>query len=405
MRRRVARACSRLAPLGTLRHRCLEAAAAGARRLRHRVGLHPGFDLEAILRETPERKGVVVFPPHIDWGWMRQRPQQLMTQFARAGYLSLFCSPRSRVDSFRGFVRLAERLYLCEAIDPLFEIPEPIVLVERTDHWETTRRFRAPLVIYDYLDSLSVSSRGGRPGRRKLQLHHNLLRVADVVLATAGRLYDEVLPVRPDVLYCPNGVDYDDFHLPAAAAPPPPDIAAAVSAGRPIVGYTGALARWFDYGLLAQSAAARPKWEFVLIGPDFDGSLARRLPRQPNVRWLGAKRYEQLPAYVSHFAVATIPFLASEITQATSPVKLFEYMAAGRPIVTTDLPECRRYGCVYVARDAAEYLAMLDRAMMCGRSDGHRQLLDVAARQNTWEARVRQIIAGLRSVRERRRAA
>jgi hypothetical protein len=79
-------------------------------------------------------------------------------------------------------------------------------------------------------------------------------------------------------------------------------------------------------------------------------------------------------------------------------------MAAGRPIVTTDLPECRNYACVHVAPDAAQFTAMLDQAMICGRSDGHRRALDAAARQNTWEARIQQIITGLQE-RQSRRAA
>ena len=80
-------------------------------------------------------------------------------------------------------------------------------------------------------------------------------------------------------------------------------------------------------------------------------------------------------------------------------------MAAGRPIVTTDLPECRNYNCVNVAREPAEYLAMLDRAVIRGRSADHRRWLEVTARQNTWETRVRQIIDGLRSLQRRRKAA
>ncbi len=112
----------------------------------------------------------------------------------------------------------------------------------------------------------------------------------------------------------------------------------------------------------------------------------------PNVRWLGQKRYEELPAYLHYFSVATIPFVINEITKATSPVKLFEYMAGGKPIVTTDMPECREYPCVIVARNAGEYVAMLDEAICRGGWQSYRQALDREARNNTWDVRARQIL-------------
>jgi teichuronic acid biosynthesis glycosyltransferase TuaH len=163
------------------------------------------------------------------------------------------------------------------------------------------------------------------------------------------------------------------------------------------------LAQWFDYGLLAQAASVRSDCEFLLIGPDLDGTLADRLPRLPNVRWIGEKKYEELPAYLHRFAVATIPFLVNDITKATSPVKLFEYMAGGKPIVTTDMPECRKHSCVLAARDPDEYVAMLGEAIDCGKQESYRRLLDEEARNNTWQARVRQIIAQLDALNARER--
>ena len=221
-----------------------------------------------------------------------------------------------------------------------------------------------------------------------------------VVLATARRLHEEVKQWRPDAIYCPNGVDYDHFHL-AVPPSPPADIADLVAAGRPIIGYYGALARWFDYELVARAAAIRKDWTFLLIGPDFDNSPAvHDFAGLPNVRWLGEKKYEELPAYLYYFSVATIPFLVNDITKATSPVKLFEYMAATKPIVTTDMPECRAQPCVIVARDAAEYVAMLEEAIHRGKSESYRRELDQAARGNTWEARLRMIIARLDALDE-----
>ncbi len=383
---------SRLVPEGTFREQCARTTVRNVRRLQRRVAGRPGLDLDQVLDQNRGHKGIVVYPPFIDWSWMRQRPHQLMAQFAKAGYLSLFCSPRKRTDSFEGFSRVAERLYLCESVDLVRRVPNPILLIGWTGQWETIKQFRSPLVIYDYLDSLSVSSRSGVPNRRKLELHRKLATRSEVVLATARQLYDEVQQLRPDAIYCPNGVDYDHFRL-SSPPPVPADIADLVGAGRPIIGYYGALAHWFDYEMVAHAAKARNDCEFLLIGPDFDGSLAAsHISRLPNVHWLGEKKYEELPAYLHYFSVATIPFLINNITKATSPVKLFEYMAATKPIVTTDMPECRSQPCVIVARNAVEYATMLEEAMHRGKLESYRRTLDQTARANTWETRMKQII-------------
>jgi glycosyltransferase involved in cell wall biosynthesis/SAM-dependent methyltransferase len=387
-----------LAPSGSLRERCLRKASQKLHRARCRVVSEPGIDLAEVLRQSRDRKGIVIYPPFIDWSWMRQRPHQLMARFAAAGYLSIFCSPKVRSDLFRGFLRLDDGLYLCDSLDSLCDLPNPTLLISWTGHWETIKRFRSPLVIYDYLDDLGVSSKNGVPDEQKLELHRKLATRSEIVLATARRLHDEMEQLRPDVLYCPNGADYEHFHL---TTPPsvPTDMAEVVKSGRPIVGYYGALARWVDYDLLARAARAHPKFEFVLIGPNFDRTLVHQpLAKLSNVHWLGQKQYEELPAYLYYFSVATIPFVINDITKATSPVKLFEYMAGGKPIVTTDMPECREYPCVMVARNALEYVAMLDEAVCRGSWESYRQSLDREAQNNTWDVRARQILDQLERI-------
>ena len=144
----------------------------------------------------------------------------------------------------------------------------------------------------------------------------------------------------------PNAVEEGRFERepdpnPALADP---TFAGILAKGKPIAGYYGALARWFDYELLRETARLRPDWSFVLIGPDHDGSLARsKLDRLPNVHWLGPRPYLALPGYLHRFDVATIPFAINDITLATSPLKLYEYFAAGRPVISTPMPECAAF--------------------------------------------------------------
>src|SRR5438045_8807966 len=101
-------------------------------------------------------------------------------------------------------------------------------------------------------------------------------------------------------------------------------------------------------------AAARPDWNFLLIGPVYDLSMrerGRRLLKRANVNWLGARTYESLPSYLHVFDVALIPFVINDITSATSPLKLYEYFAGGKPVIATSMPECQACSQVPIARD------------------------------------------------------
>ncbi len=161
-------------------------------------------------------------------------------------------------------------------------------------------------------------------------------------MATADRLYRDALTARPDCKWCPNGVDYEHFARARdrKAGLPPQAMAPVLAVGKPIIGYCGALARWFDYDLVGAVAAQRQDLAFVLIGPDYDHTLVGSgLYRLPNVTWLGPRPYSDLPQFLRYFDAAMIPFRLNPITHATSPLKLFEYMARGKPVVITPMQE------------------------------------------------------------------
>ncbi|MFH1746139.1 MAG: glycosyltransferase [Planctomycetota bacterium] len=391
----------RLAPYGTRRARCVwhlaDMLLKRPRHLRGQPGSMPaiigGPDqtatamLEKILAAHPERRGIVIYPPLIDWGWMKQRPHQLMLQFARAGFLVFFCPPQTRTDFVGYFSRVAERVYLCGCIDWLYELHSPIVLVNKPQHDEVLRHFHQAYVIYDCLDDLAIHSPTGQVDDNSRGRHRKLLETATVVCATADRLYAEVRQERPDALLVPNAADFDHFHLPFDPVVPP-DLAPVVRQGKPLIGYYGALAEWFDFELVWSVARQCPEYNFVLIGPDYDGALREHMVRCPeNVHILSEKRYEILPAYLHHFSVATIPFRINEITRATSPIKLFEYMAAGKPIVTTMIPECCKHKLILTATGTDEFVAQLAEALRRGANEEYRHKLLEEARRNSWQAR------------------
>jgi hypothetical protein len=244
-------------------------------------------------------------------------------------------------------------------------------------------------IIYDYVDHLQAFS----GNQKKLEHDHtHLVQIAELILATSVSLFQEVLPYRSDAILCPNGVDYAHFAIISnARINPPADIAPLLLKGLPIIGYSGALARWFDYDLLETTALQRPDLHFLLIGSDFDHSLPTKLLEVPNLTWLGSKPYQDLPDYVHYFDVAMIPFCVNDLTHAVSPLKLFEYMAAGKPVVITPMEESMRYPGVLVAQDPQEFSARLDEALELRADQDYLQSIQKVANENTWQVRAQQI--------------
>jgi glycosyltransferase involved in cell wall biosynthesis len=249
--------------------------------------------------------------------------------------------------------------------------------------------------VFEHIDELEVFTAAHRIEDLR-RWYEEAVREAELVVGTAYDLVDKVKEVRPDAIICPNGVDYRHFAN-FEPGPPPEDIADIAGGDRPIVGYYGAIAEWVDFDLIAHAADALPEFEFVFIGPEYDASVKQHLHvfDRPNVRWLGVKDYAELPAYLHAFDIATIPFLVNEVTHAVSPLKLFEYFAGERPVVTPALRECARYEAVQVAQDADDYVEKLRLAARLRHDPEHLALLRRTARANTWEMRAGTLVDAL----------
>jgi glycosyltransferase involved in cell wall biosynthesis/SAM-dependent methyltransferase len=352
--------------------------------------------LARILREHADPREVVVFAPSVEWDLpLFQRPQQMAKAFARDGALVFYCEPEHS-GAQAGCVEILPNLYRCNfPVEELRVIPSPAVVVfAYNERW--LKAFDRPRVIYEYIDDLSVFPYD----QSQLQESHNrLLQTADVVVATAKRLHDEVLPSRADALLNPNGVDYLHFaRVREKGAKVPEDLQPILKRQQPVIGYYGALAKWFDYGLLQQAAAARPNYQFVLIGPDYDGSLPQSgVLNAPNVYWLGLRKYNDLPDYLACFDTAMIPFCLNDITHSTSPLKLFEFMSAHKPVVITAMHESMRAEGVLVADNPDEFCDRLDEALTLKADPHFLAKIDREALKNTWDERAEEILSALKS--------
>jgi hypothetical protein len=183
-----------------------------------------------------------------------------------------------------------------------------------------------------------------------------------------------------------HGVDFEHFASAWKTDLPIPYELADIP--KPLVGFFGLVHHWIDVDLISRVAAMRPGYSFVLIGDcKVDVSNLRRLP---NVHLLGRRDYSALPAYCARFDAAILPFMQSAMTVSINPVKMYEYLAAGLPVVSTPLPESSRFPtAIHIARTPLEFALGCDAAVAIGKRDAAR--ISGLVQNDTWTARVEQL--------------
>ena len=221
------------------------------------------------------------------------------------------------------------------------------------------------------------------------QFETQLLETADVVLCSAEGLFEAKQSVaKGRCALVRNGADVE--HFAPLSRPVPADLA---SLPRPLVGYVGAVAEWVDFALVREAALLRPDWSYVLVGPVFQGKTMgnagalRALDGLANVHVLGPRPYDSVPAYVEAFDVAMIPFVINGLTEDTNPIKVYEYLAAGVPVVSTPLREVVGLTGVRLASSASEFVVQAEAACAERRDPDLIGERIEAAATNSWDAR------------------
>jgi len=324
----------------------------------------------------------VLFLPIIEWEFRVQRPQQLARCFARAGRRVYYPrlrlgdpAPPQPVESGIWTFRLAGD----PALDPYRDRLGPrdvelalrslrglaashrldgLWVIAQLPFWRPrAEAIRAELggrLLFDCMDDFSAFADHGDCAAEELAM----AGAADLVTTTSERLRGKLAPASARCVVVRNGCDPEHFG-PAAVRPRP--------GAPPVVGFFGGIHEWFDAPLVAALAAARPGWEVWLIGDTYRADTAA-LRGLPNVHLLGEVAYADLPRAVSHFDVGIIPFRINRLTEATDPVKAYEMLAAGLPVVATPLPELARLAPhVALARTAEEFVARIEEALAAPR--------------------------------------
>ncbi len=270
----------------------------------------------------------------------------------------------------------------------ILDVKDPILWVYEPYHADLLGRCGERLSCYHSYDEHADFPGNEHIRDLMLAAERRLLERVDVVFASSQTQWERRKAINPNTFFIPNAVDFDSFNRAVSAKLPlPPDIAAVP---RPLIGFTGWLGYQIDVELLGRVARAFPDCSLVLVGPDKlpNGEGLRRLRALPNVFFLGQKEREDLPSYLQAFDVALIPWLRTGHTVSAYPLKLHEYLAAGRAVVATALPELRPFGHVVRIAESDDQFIVQTREALCDHSPESIAARVEVARANTWDARV-----------------
>ena len=348
-----------------------------------RVGVPVEFEAEPSAPD-PKPTTLICFS-HLRWNFVFQRPQHLMSRFARDMAVIYWEEPvdiGSRETPFlqvreadgnsnlrivvphlpQGMPEDAREGALKRLLDAhISAIRGPIVAWYYTPMMLPFSKHVTPdVTVYDAMDELSKFKFAPE---HLLDFEQELIDRADIVFTGGSSLYEAKKDRHPSVHCFPSSVDRIHFMKARARQFEPAD---QEDLPLPRLGFYGVIDERFDTELLDKIAEVRPDWSFVMLGPVVKIS-EDELPRRPNIHYLGGKSYDQLPAYLSGWDVALMPFAMNESTEFISPTKTPEYLAGGKPVVSTPVRDVvRTYGeleGVRIARDAEGFVEECEAAL------------------------------------------
>ena len=389
-----------------------------------RVGVPAESGIEPSKAE-PQRATLLCFS-HLRWNFVFQRPQHLMSRFARDMTVVYWEEPVEIGAKETAFlkVREAEGYPKVRVVVPhlpqgmkedaregalkrlldahIASINGPLVAWYYTPMMlPFSRHLEADVTVFDAMDELSKFKGAST---HLLKLEQELLDKADIVFTGGSSLFEAKKDRHFNVHCFPSSVDRCHFAKARCGQFDPAD---QEELPKPRFGFYGVIDERFDIALLNQIAAMHPNWTFVMVGPVVK-IADEDLPRRHNIHYLGGKTYEQLPAYLGGWDVALMPFAMNESTEFISPTKTPEYLAGGKPVVSTPVKDVvRHYGNlegVQIASDAESFVAACEKSLELARKPesgwlAEADLMLAASSWDTTQARIAGLVAELLGTR------
>ena len=369
------------------------------------------------LRPARDDYPIVVFS-HLRWDFVWQRPQQFLSRLAQRHPILFVEAPvptrsvrRSKpslreVPEFPNLLIMQMELPQSRWLDEEFLDSERLRLVRETLAGPLGAKFTDPVlwfydpmgvtafagqlderaIVYDCMDELAKFRFAPKELIRR---ERELLSKADVVFAGGPKIHSAKVRFNSNCYSFGCGVDVRHFgkaRLEKTKVPAP-----LAEMSKPILGFFGVVDERMDYELVANLADADPNWNVVIIGPTAKINPRHR-PRRANLHWLGARSYSRLPNYTKGFDVCLMPFALNDATEYINPTKALEYMATGRPIVSTAVEDVVRQfaDVVKIARSQDDFIAQCRDAVFRPDASAIRRGIELAA-NNSWEAIVAQL--------------
>lgn len=364
---------------------------------------------------------------HLRWNFVFQRPQHLMSRFAREMTVIYWEEPVDIGPRETAYLQVREaqdapgvRVVVPHLPEGIPEEARNATLKRLLDAhvaalrgslvaWYYTpmmlpfsKHITPDLTVYDAMDELSKFKFAPE---HLLSYEQELIDRADIVFTGGSSLYEAKKDRHPNVYCFPSSVDRAHFAKARSGLFDPAD---QEDLPKPRLGFYGVFDERFDGELLGKVAEMRPDWTFVMVGPVVK-IAPEDLPHRPNICYLGSKTYEQLPAYLSGWDVALMPFAMNESTQFISPTKTPEYLAGGKPVVSTPVRDVvRHYGQlegVKIASTPEEFVAACDEALELSRNPesdwlAEADLMLSATSWDTTQARMAGLIAELLGINQ-----
>jgi UDP-galactopyranose mutase len=360
---------------------------------------------------------------HLRWNFVYQRPQHLLSRFAKERRVFFVEEPvfhdgpmhldvnRNEDDVYVVVPRLPEELRNAKSHDSVlrsmlerlfadYEIREHLLWYYTPMAIGWTQHLQPLATVYDCMDELSAFK--GAPVALK-DCERELFERADLVFTGGQSLYEAKRDQHKSVYAFPSSIDAQHFAQARCIKDDPADQA---EIPHPRLGFFGVIDERMDLELLDGIAAARPDWHLVIIGPVVKIDEAQ-LPRRANIHYLGGKSYKELPCYLAGWDVALLPFARNESTRYISPTKTPEYLAAGKPVVSTSIHDVVRpygeLGLVHIADTVEEFVAAIEVALHEDASARMREV-DGFLAQTSWDRTWRRMAELIDDVVTARRA-